>query len=264
MTKTSADRARSTSYWVPMVGSAIRILETFYGARAELSLAEVAALAKVGKTSAFRILFTLERLEYVEKNSSNGKYRLGLKLISAARKTLVGGDLVQVARPYLVELRSEFDETANLAALRKEEIIYLEICESTHPFRMVDTVGSRVPWHSTALGKCIAAFLPKDTVKAVLRESGMKRFTPHTIISSKKYLASLATVREQGYGIDVDETELGAACIAVPIFNYGKTVVGALSVSGSTHRIQERQNRIIVSLKKATATISKLTVPFEN
>src|ERR1700730_17050650 len=128
MTKMSADRARSTSYWVPMVGSAIRILETFYGATAELSLAQIAALAKVGKTSAFRILFTLEKLEYVEKNLSNGKYRLGLKLISAARKTLVGGDLVQVTRPYLVEVRGEFDETANLAALRKEEIIYLEIC----------------------------------------------------------------------------------------------------------------------------------------
>ena len=253
----STDRARST-YWVPMLGSALRILDAFYDSEVELSLHEVASIAKVGKTSAFRILFTLDKVGYVEKNPSNGKYHLGLKLISAARKTLSGGNLVQVARPYLLALRNEADETTNLAMLRKDEIIYLEIYESFHTFRMADTVGSRSPWHSTALGKVIAACLPADVVKAVLTNFRMKRFTANTICTPKDYLAALEKVRAQGYGLDNEENELGASCVAVAILNQEKALIGALSVSGPTPRIREKQNKIIAALRKTSTAISKL------
>src|SRR5205807_1757341 len=122
-------------------------------------------------------------------------------------------NLVQVARPHLKKLRVGFGETINLAVLRKNEIIYLEILESPHSFRMADTVGARIPWHSTALGKSIAAFLPEERVKAALRDFPMKRFTPHTITTLREYLKVLAKVRNQKYSLDVEETELGATCI---------------------------------------------------
>ena len=179
----------------------MRILDVFYEADADLTLHEISAKAKVGKTSAFRILFTLDSVGYVEKDPASGKYRLGLGIIEAARRTLAGRDLVQVARPHLKKLRDEFDETTNLAALRDDKIVYLEIFESHHSFRMTDTVGSRVPWHSTALGKSIAAFLDQEKLKAVLKQSGRKRFTPHTITGVREYSKELAKVKAQGYSL---------------------------------------------------------------
>jgi DNA-binding IclR family transcriptional regulator len=249
--------ASRSSYWVPILGSAMRILEVFYEADADLTLHEISAKAKVGKTSAFRILFTLDSVGYVEKDPASGKYRLGLGIIEAARKTLAGRDLVQVARPHLKKLRDEFDETTNLAALRDDKIVYLEIFESHHSFRMTDTVGSRVPWHSTALGKSIAAFLDQEKLKAVLKQSARKRFTPHTITGVREYAKALAQVREQGYSLDNEESELGATCVASPIFSADNVVVGALSVSGPTPRIREKQNKITAALKEASAAISR-------
>jgi IclR family KDG regulon transcriptional repressor len=241
--------ATRSSYWVPILGSAIKILEVFYGAESDLSLHQVSAKAKVGKTSTFRILYTLDKVGYVEKDPATGRYRLGLKLIAAARKALAGGNLVLVARPYMKKLRDEFDETVNLAVLQKEEIVYLEILESPHPFRMTDTIGARIPWHSTALGKCIAAFLPEVRVRAVL-------FTANTITSTREYMEVLTKVRNLGYSVDAEESELGATCIAAPIFGYEDEILGAVSLSGPTPRIQDKQNRAANSLKAVAAAIS--------
>jgi DNA-binding IclR family transcriptional regulator len=249
--------ANRSSYWVPILGSAMRILEVFYEADTDLTLHEISEKAKVGKTSAFRILFTLDGVGYVEKDPASGKYRLGLGIIEAARKALAGRDLVQVARPHLKKLRDEFDETTNLAALRDDKIVYLEIFESRHSFRMTDTVGSRVPWHSTALGKSIAAFLDQEKLKAVLKQSPKKRFTPHTITGVREYGKVLAKVREQGYSLDNEESELGATCVASPIFSSESVVIGALSVSGPTPRIRDKQNKITAALKEAAAAISR-------
>ena len=249
--------ANRSSYWVPILGSAIKILEVFYGAESDLTLHQVSSKAKVGKTSAFRILYTLDKLGYVEKDPASGKYRLGVKIIAAARKALAGGNLVLVARPYLKKLRDEFDETVNLAVLQKDAIVYLEILESPHPFRMTDTIGARIPWHSTALGKCIASFLPEDRVRAVLKQSPLKRFTANTITSTREYMEVLTKVRDQGYSLDAEESELGATCIAAPIFGYENVVIGAVSLSGPTPRIQDKQNKVANALKVVAASISR-------
>jgi IclR family KDG regulon transcriptional repressor len=247
--------AIDSNYWVPILGSAIKILEMFFDSDSDLTLHQISTKAKVGKTSAFRILYTLDKLGYVEKDLVTGKYHLGLRIVAAAKKTLAGGNLMQVARPYLKRLRDEFKETINLAALRKDEIVYLEILESPYPFRMTDTVGARIPWHSTALGKSIAAFLPEDRVRSVLKQSPMRRFTPNTITGIREYMDALGEVREKGYGLDLEESELGATCIGSPIFDDNGTVIGALSLSGPSPRVQDKQDKVAIALKSAAAAI---------
>lgn len=245
-----------SGYWVPILGSAIRILDAFYESDSDLSLHDVCAAAKVGKTSAFRILYTLDKLGYVERDASSRRYRLGLRIAAAARKVLAGGNLVRIARPHLSRLRREFQETINLAALERNQIVYLEILESPYPFRMAETVGAHVPWHSTALGKSIAAHLPEDQVKTILVRAPMKRLTPNTITTVGKFLEALAAVREQGYGLDQEEAVLGATCIAAPIFDGSDGIIGALSLSGPTPRVRGKQDRIANALKIAASAIS--------
>ena len=72
-----------------------------------------------------------------------------------------GENLIQVARPHLKKVtgRVRDENHQSCRAAKGDEIVYLEILESPHPFRMTDTIGARIPWHSTALGKSIAAFL---------------------------------------------------------------------------------------------------------
>lgn len=238
-----------------MLGSAIRILEVILDSKGELSLHEVSSIANVGKTSTFRILYTLDKLGYVQRNPSSGKYRLGLKILTAGQKALSADHFLESARPYLEELRKKVDETTNLAALRNGRIVYLDIVESLHAFRMVGTLGSIVPWHSTALGKVIAAQLPAFRVRELLKGHKMTRFTKYTITSRRTFISSLTKVRKQGYAIDDQETELGATCIAVPLLDNHSHPIGAISVSGPTPRVKDKEEKIVQALRIVVSSI---------
>jgi IclR family acetate operon transcriptional repressor len=249
------------AYHVPMVEHTVRVLEAFTGAESELSLKEVSSLAGVGRTSAFRILFTLNALGFVLKDPSSGKYRLGPKMREIAWRSLGAGKLVDVARPYLQELYKRFNETVNLAVFHDGQIIYVEILVSSQSFRTTATVGSRLPFHSTALGKAIAASLPQDVLEAILERCAWTRFTPHTITSRRKLIEALRTIRARGYASDDEETERGASCLGAPILGGDRCAVAALSISGPTPRIHAKRKAIIRELRTAAASISKSVCP---
>lgn len=244
-------------YWVPMVGHSFKVLEAFKDTDAELTLQGITQFGNISKTSAFRILFTLDKLGYVQRDLATGKYRLGLRVTELAQRVLSGRRLVSVARPHLVRLRDQFDETMNLAILQDGELTYVEILESNHVFRMVGAVGSRVPIQSTALGKAIAAFLPKDAVRSMLKSVQFTKMTPRTITNQSDFFQALRRVRKQGYSVDREETELGASCLAVPILNSSRLAVAAISASGPRPRIRRKQKQIVRALKDSASQISR-------
>ena len=247
---------KKSSYWVPMVGHAMGILQTFYDAGMELSLNDVSSRAKVSKTSALRILYTLGQLGYVDRNQDTNKYQLGVKLVEVAHRAVSGRNLIQIVRPYMTELRSQFDETVNLAVLRNNEIVYVEIVESRQSFRVVADVGARVPMHATALGKVIGAFLPDSNMRAVLSNCNMQPFTSRTINSAERFERALQEVRKRGYGVDNEEVETGSFCIAAPILNSDRQAIAALSIAGPTHRMKPQRRSIIQQVRNAAASIS--------
>ena len=249
--------ATKSRYWVPMLGHAFRALEAFYEAGGELSLQEVSSRANVTKSSAYRILFTLEHLNYLEKDAVSGKYSLGLKFLEAAGRVRSGRSFIQIARPYMEKLRDRHAETINLAALQNGEIVYVEILESSHSFRMTGDVGSRAPFHASALGKCIAAFIPEAELEAWLEEKPLTRFTSNTITQRGELFKALTKIRQRGYCLDDEEIELGASCLAVPILNRDRLAVSALSVAGPTPRIRAKQKAITQDLKRIAIAISQ-------
>ena len=122
---------------------------------------------------------------------------------------------------------------------------------------MAAVVGSRVPLHSTALGKAIVAFLPRSRINKLLKHYKFRRFTPHTLTSRRRFTEDLLSIQERGYSLDAEENELGASCIGIPILNDAGLAIGAVSVSGPSPRIQKQQKQIITALKKTSASISK-------
>jgi IclR family acetate operon transcriptional repressor len=240
-----------------MVGHAFKVLDAFYDAGMELGLQEISSRAGVSKTSALRILYTLDELGYIDRNKETGKYQLGLKIMDTARRATSGRNLVQISRPYMQQLRANFDETINLAVLRNHEIVYVEIIESGQQFRMVTEIGSRVPMHATALGKAIAAFLPDNEVRSILNETELVRFTPRTICTVDRFQSTVQKVRQRGYAVDNEENEQGAFCLASPILNRKGFAIGALSVAGPSHRVRLMQRPIMKQLKNACAAITR-------
>ena len=197
------------------LSKACGLLEATAGYPHGRTLAELADEVGMPKPTAHRILNSLMALGYLERPNT-GVYRqsmLAKRLVSdAASRRLIGA-----AEPHLRELHRRSKETINLGMLRQDRVLYLEVLECTLPLRRVKTRSSD-GFHTTALGRAIAAFLPHDKQVRLLAKAKLERRTPLTITDRKQLLAILERVAKDGYAIETDETDIGVTCIAAPIF----------------------------------------------
>jgi IclR family acetate operon transcriptional repressor len=221
-------------YAVAVVDKALRLLEALAEKEA-LSLAEAALLAGVSKSSAFRLLATLEGAGFAER-LPHGGYRAGGGAVGWAGRLLGRLDERTLARPILERLREETGETVNLALLRRDRLVYVEILESPAALRIADVAGDPAPLHATALGKAVAAHLPEGRLAPLLGPEPYARLTDKTITSWKKLRSQLARARECGFASEVEESLPGAACVAAAIVA-GDRVLGGVSVTGPRARL---------------------------
>ena len=218
-----------------------------------VSLTRAAEVTKLPKSSAFRYLATLEERRYVERDPQTGAFRLGLALLPMQPRQL--DVLTRAARPHLERLQVEFSETANLGLLDGNRVIYLDIVESPHAMRLAQRPGDRDALHATALGKAIAAHLPVEHVRAILKADGMPRHTDRTITTQREYLEALEAVRSAGYALDDGENEIGTRCVAVVVPNTALPL--AISVSAPAVRLNhERVDVVAGRLREAAAQLA--------
>lgn len=225
----SATRPAGT---VQSLDRALDILEELADADRALGVGELAERTGLPQGTVHRLLQSLQARGYVRRSPAR-KYALGtgsLRLGDAAQRALV-----RSARPVLAGLVGLTGETANMAVLEGDDVVYVAQVSSPHTLRMFAEVGRHVPPHSTAVGKVLLAALPRDRVVALLRRTGLPARTPTTITDPEAFLAELDRVRAQGWAADEEEQETGIRCIAVPVGRDGR-VVAALSVSGPADR----------------------------
>jgi len=145
--------------------------------------------------------------------------------------------LQAVARPILAELWRSTHETVNLGVMDHGTLLYIDVMESPHEFRLVSRIGTRRSLHVAALGKVMTAFLPASEYERALSGIVFQRVTPKTITNMAHLRAELDKVRRQGYAVDNEEALLGCRCVSAPILNNDKVAIGALSVAGPVARV---------------------------
>lgn len=216
---------------------ALAILDTLSAEGPDLSLGEISDKLDLHKSTAHRLMMVLERHKLIERNSVNGRYRLGLKLFELGTRAVSQLDLRERARPFLEKLVLETSETVHLCVLDDSEVVYLDKVEPVRSVRMATSVGRRNPAHCTAVGKAIMAYLSDAQVEEIIRKQGMKAMTGNTITSLVELKKELKTVRERGYAIDNEEIEEGVRCVGCVVRNFSGVPLAAISVSAPTFRL---------------------------
>lgn len=230
---------------VQSVDRALTILEVL--ARVgEAGVTEIAGELGVHKSTAFRLVSTLEAHRLVEQTTDRGRYRLGVGVLRLAGATTARLDLVQEARPVCRQLASDTGETVNIAVLSESSALYLDQIAGSSALQPHNWVGQHIPLHATSNGKVLLSGLEDDAVKELL--GTLSRYTPTTITKKGKLREELALVREQGYAVAVDELEEGLTAVAAPIRNAHGDVVASMSVSGPTFRLSEKRVEDVVAL----------------
>lgn len=197
-----------------------------------VALSELAARSGLPLPTIHRLVRTLVASGYVRQLPSR-RYALGPRLIRLgdAASRMLG----EWARPQLAALVDATGESANLAMLDGDAVVYVAQVPSRHAMRMFTEVGRRVPAHCTGVGKALLATLPAAEVRALVARTGLPAATPHTITDPAALTRELETVRAHGYAVDDAEQELGVRCVAVAV--PGAPSATAISVSGPAARV---------------------------
>jgi len=201
--------------------------------------ADVARELRVHRSTALRLLGTLERHALVERDQRTARYRLGRRLAQLASVVTGELDLRYVARPVCEQLATAAGETATLDVLIGDVIVPIEQATASTSVMSVNWLGRRTPVHCTASGKAIAAFAA-EPVRIRLLELPLDRVTPHTITDRAELEAQLDDIRQSGIAHTHEELEVGLDALAAPVFDADGEVVAALDVSGPSHRLRDR------------------------
>ena len=238
---------------VKTVEKALRIVECFFSTAQELGVTEIARTIRVNTSTVQRVVNTLCKHGYLRRQVGSRRYQLGLRFLEASGLILQRMDLRPVARPHLLALRDATAETAHLMVLDGDTGVYVDAVESQQTTRVVSVVGSRDELHSSAVGKALLAFLPRQQIDAILARHGLPARTPHTITNRAVFRQHLTEVRRKGYAVDDEEGEFGSRCIGAPIFDHSGVVVASVSVAAPVQRLSRRQFPRMASLVIAAA-----------
>lgn len=218
--------------------------------------AEVARELGVHRSTALRLLATLDRHGLVERDPRTSKYRLGRRLVQLASSVRGEVDLRQVARPVCEALAWSLGETVTLDVLDADEIVPIEQATGSTSVVSVNWLGTRSPVHCTASGKVILAFAP-DGVRSRLLERPLERRTARTIVDRAELEAQLTQVREAGFARTFEELEVGLNAVAAPVRSSDGEVIAAVDVSGPAHRIDPSARALVARTLGAAEDLSR-------
>ncbi|MGH9522782.1 MAG: IclR family transcriptional regulator [Terriglobales bacterium] len=226
----------SKSAPVGVVTKVLRILEALQSSPTGLQLKDIAQVTNINKSTAYRFLAHLESEGYLFRDDA-GAYIVGPKLARLGSGIAYHATLRTVSRPVMQRLWVVTTETVNLAVISGLDILYLDVLESSHSFRLVSQVGSRRPMHCTALGKAMLAFLNESERNSAMVSLRLEKLGPRTITSIPRLKKELEKIREQGFAVDDEEAGAGSRCVAAPIFDQSGNVAAGVSVSGPITRV---------------------------
>ncbi len=237
-------------YTIEALQRGLGVLALFNRESPVLSLKEIVDRTGLNKSTAFRVVSTLESSGYLEKDPKTKRYRPGLKVLQLGFTAISSLEFRQVARPYLSRLSTETNETVSLGVLDEMEVVYVDRVRAR---RMIVGVilgmGSRIPAHCASLGKVLLAFLPADELKEKIYQSQLTPCTSNSINDYTLLKRELAKVRERGYATNNEELESGLRAVAAPIWNHNQRVVAAINVSGSVRTISPQRIERELALK---------------
>jgi DNA-binding IclR family transcriptional regulator len=217
------------------VERALDVLLCFTSQTPELSMTHIAEQVGINKSTVHRLLGTLEKKRFVERDATTGTYRAGIRLLQMAYLTLEHNDLRRLAAPFLRNLCDQYRENVNLALLDDVDVIYVDVVESQQRVKLAAIPGQRLPAFCTASGKAILAFLSEEHLTRILGR-GLPNRTQFSLSSPEALLENLGYTREKGFAISEQEYEDGINAVAAPIFSRERPVA-SISVAGPAYRL---------------------------
>jgi DNA-binding IclR family transcriptional regulator len=227
-------------YIVPALAQGLGILSLFGGDHRSFTAPEIAKKLSLPRTKVFRLLQTLQSMDYVRCEQDKRHFSLGPALLSRGFEYLASLDMVEVAQPILQRLRDRTGLSAHMAIRDDREIIYVSRFPARSTIASSVNIGTRFPVHATIMGRMTIFELSDKDLERLFRNRPLERFTKQTPTTLKALKVLLAEDRVRGYAISQSFFEAGISAVAAPVRDGAGRIVAAINVTAVNAHIDER------------------------
>lgn len=235
------------------VGKACDVLDRVAEFGRPVRFGELLAAAPYPKATLYRLLQVLRSQDLLAYDPESQTYAPGLRVVQWAHVAWTQSALAPIARPMLDRLSAALGETVHLAQLVQGQVLYVDKRNAARPVEMFSQAGRIGPAYCTGVGKAMLAFLPEAERRMALTLQAYHHFTPATLTSAAALDEELAAIRARGFAFDREEHEPGIICVAAPVLTADGRVLGALSVTGTTNRMDLAALQALAPQLQATA-----------
>jgi DNA-binding IclR family transcriptional regulator len=229
-------RSYGPSQRIRSVDRAVTLLQSIASSPVPPTVTDLAASCQLNRSTAWRLLGTLEFHGLIARDLSTQGYVLGHELIRLASAT-DHESLLRRARPIIEQNAAKLEQTLTLAIAKGRDLVYVDQVDPPGVVRP-SWIGKPISLHSTSSGKVFLASLSPAEIKAILPQS-LERFTSATITDAQRLLADLEATRQRGYGICAGEYEEYSSGVAAPVFSSGQ-LIAIVAIWGPTQRMKDR------------------------
>lgn len=227
------------AYSVPGLQRGLRVLEMIATARRPMTVTEVASELCLTRSSAFRLLYTLRDMGFLEAVPHSKAFRLGARVLNIGFAFLASMDIIEIARPELERLRDRTNVTAHLTIRDGRELLYLCCVQTRSGFLSTFNVGARLPTYAVPMGWLLLRDLPKAELASLMKDVAFEPMTRHTPRSLKALMGRITEAAATGYVVSRGMVEAGGSSISAAILDSAGKVAAAIDIAGPDSGFEE-------------------------
>ncbi len=240
------------------IEKALAILMEFTGGSREMGTVELSQKLGLHSATVSRILQILKQKGFLQINKKTRKFTLGPSTFELGKTIFrsFNGNLLNLAMPYLIDLREEVGETVVLETMSGKSPVVTYIAQGRRSLSILPAIGDRVPFHVSPGAKAMIAFADSKIIDALLGKK-MESFTPYTVTDRETLKRQLKEVRRTGVAFCGEEMAIGVNAIGVPVFDHGNRAVAAVVIAGLASRVGlDITSPLVIALRTTAREIS--------
>ncbi|WP_219463934.1 IclR family transcriptional regulator [Nonomuraea rhizosphaerae] len=233
------DEAGGRRSHVQSIERAIFVLECFTDEEPVLGVAELSRRVGLSTSIVFRVAQTLCAHGFLERAPDSDGYRIGLRAFQVGMRYRLHNTLERAAGRPMRELADKFGYNVYLGVLDGDDVVYMSTVNGHGPIQVRVTVGSRLPAHTTAIGKVLLAALPDGPRRRA--RGPLSSLTPDTVTDPDVLAGQLREARTRGYALNRGEALRGVSSVAAPVTDHTGRTVAAVSNGFASHLVSEAE-----------------------
>lgn len=243
-------------FFVRALARGLSILSLFDVEHPEWGLNDITERTGISKTTAYRMLRTLEAKDFLVYDPKSERYHLGGATIPVAYLTMSYIGFARAAHPFLERLGQATGETVELTVGSVEGAVVIDEVATIHPFRLNRPTGRILSSLLNSSFRLHVAFRPVTEQRKIV---SMAQHQPSSgvRIDPDEIIRRLETEREEGLAYDLEEQDRGVCAVSAPIVDRDGGLRAVLTVVAPAERFGSRvRKRKIDALRDIAADMS--------